>query len=503
MMNTLTILTLVKGLPLLALGVAAGATYPPIPADLTTPVQHRIAINSPTSVRIAWNTYKQLSQPCVQYGTSPSSLGSQSCSTSSITYPTSRTWANVVTINDLTPATTYYYKIVSTNSTVETFTSPRLPGDKTPFNISIVIDLGVYGKDGFTIEQDQSKRDLIPSIDPSLNHTTIGRLRDNIDKYDFIVHPGDIGYADDWILKAHNWLDGKDGYQAITETFFDQLAPIAARKPYMASPGNHEAACQEVPKTSGLCPSGQKNFTDFINRFGLVLPTAFSSTSPDSAAKVNANKARILANPPFWYSFEYGMAHIVMIDTETDFEDAPDQPGGSANLNGGPFGSYLRQQLDFLEADLASVDRSVTPWVVVAGHRPWYTTGSGDDCQPCKKAFEPLFYKYGVDLGVFGHVHNSQRFAPVVNDTADPAGMENPKAPMYIVAGGAGNVEGLTKVGKNVSTNRFAYDDAFSYATVNFLDEQRMQVDFINSETGAILDRSVLFKKHDQKFVVQ
>jgi hypothetical protein len=34
-----------------------------------------------------------------------------------------------------------------------------------------------------------------------------------------------------------------------------------------------------------------------------------------------ARKARSLSLPPFWYSFEYGMAHVVMIDTETDFPD--------------------------------------------------------------------------------------------------------------------------------------------------------------------------------------
>jgi hypothetical protein len=29
-------------------------------------------------------------------------------------------------------------------------------------------------------------------------------------------------------------------------------------------------------------------------------------------------------------------------------------------------------QFEFLSADLAAVDRSVTPWVVVGGHRPMY-----------------------------------------------------------------------------------------------------------------------------------
>ncbi|KAL2132411.1 hypothetical protein VTI74DRAFT_3809 [Chaetomium olivicolor] len=499
-----TVLAFVKGLPVLAVCVAAGASFPPTPADLTTPVQQRLAINGPTSVTVGWNTYKQLSQACVQYGTSPSALTLQACSTSSVTYPTSRTWSNAVTLTGLTPATTYYYKIVSTNSTVEHFLSPRVAGDKTPFTMNVVIDMGVYGSDGYTIQGDQSKRDTIPSIDPSLNHTTIGRLAQTVDDYEFVVHPGDLAYADDWLEKAKNWFDGRDAYQAILETFYGQLAPISARKFYMASPGNHEAVCQEVALAQTLCPDGQKNFTDFINRFGRTMPTAFTSTSASDAARASANRARALANPPFWYSFEYGMVHVTMIDTETDFASAPDQPGGSARLGAGPFGTYTNQQLDFLAADLASVDRTVTPWLVVGGHRPWYTTGgSSAGCKPCRAAFEPLLYQYGVDLAIFGHVHNSQRFAPVVNNTADPAGMNNPKAPMYIVAGGAGNIEGLTAVGANVSYNRFAYADEFSYATVSFLDAQHLRVDFIRSDNGEVLDSSVLFKAHDQQFVVQ
>jgi hypothetical protein len=63
--------------------------------------------------------------------------------------------------------------------------------------MSAVIDLGVYGADGFTIEMDQTKRDTIPSIEPSLNHTTIGRLAENINDYELVVHPGDFAYADD------------------------------------------------------------------------------------------------------------------------------------------------------------------------------------------------------------------------------------------------------------------------------------------------------------------
>ena len=509
---------------LVAACVLASASYPPIPVDKTTPHQQRIAINgangmleprlpisidcwimsndSPSAISVGWNTYQQITQPCVQYGLSSTALTSQACSTSSITYPTSRTWSNSAILSDLKPATTYYYKIVSTNSSIEHFLSPRTPGDKTSFSMNAVIDLGVYGEDGYTINMDGTKRDTIPLVMPSLNHTTIGRLASTIDHYELVVHPGDFAYADDWFLRLKNVFDGKNAYEAILENFYDQLAPISARKPYMVSPGNHEAHCEEIPFASSLCPTGQTNFTDFMNRFGNTMPTAFASTSPNSIVKVLANKAKLLANPPFWYSFEYGMVHVVMFNTETDFANAPDGPG--TILNGGPFGA-ANQQLEFLEADLASVDRTVTPWIVVGGHRPWYSTG-GLGCKPCQAAFEPILYKYGVDLAIFGHVHNSQRFLPVYNGVADPNGMNNPRAPVYIVAGGAGNIEGLIPVGAKPAFNAFAYDDDFSYATVKFIDSNNLQIDFIRSSTGAVLDSSVLYKAHkahNKLFVVQ
>jgi acid phosphatase len=192
-----------------------------------------------------------------------------------------------------------------------------------------------------------------------------------------------------------------------------------------------------------------------------------------------------------------------MINTETDFTDAPDGTDGSAKLDSGPFGKK-GQQLEFLKADLASVDRTVTPWVIVAGHRPWYSTGDSDNiCDSCQEAFEELFYTYGVDLGVFGHVHNSQRFTPIYNGTVDSQNLTDPKAPMYIVAGGAGNIEGLSDVGTKPDYTEFAYADDYSYATLKLLDEQNLQIDFIRSSTGEVLDSSTLYKSHTTQFVVQ
>lgn len=96
---------------LTASGALAQVNFPPIPADKTTPVQQRLAYQGPNAVSVGWNTYEQLAKPCVKYGTSMKKLKSKACSTTSVTYNTSRTWSNAVTLTSLKPATTYYCKI--------------------------------------------------------------------------------------------------------------------------------------------------------------------------------------------------------------------------------------------------------------------------------------------------------------------------------------------------------------------------------------------------------
>ena len=66
----------------------------------------------------------------------------------------------------------------------------------SPFNASIVVDLGAYGVNGYTTK----KRDLIPLIQPELNHTTIGALANTVDDYDFVIHTPLM-----WLDKAQTW----------------------------------------------------------------------------------------------------------------------------------------------------------------------------------------------------------------------------------------------------------------------------------------------------------
>lgn len=74
----------------------------------------------------------------------------------------------------------------------------------------------------------------------------------------------------------------------------------------------------------------------------------------------------------FWYSFDYGMTHYVQFDTETDLGHgliAPDSPEGGTE-DSGPF-AVADAQANWLAADLANVNRSKTPWVVVYVDTPY------------------------------------------------------------------------------------------------------------------------------------
>jgi hypothetical protein len=79
----------------------------------------------------------------------------------------------------------------------------------------------------------------------------------------------------------------------------------------------------------------------------------------------------------FWYSWGYGMVHFIQFNSETDFPNAPDEPGGEGLEFAGPFAPN-GTQLAWLEEDLKKVDRKKTPWIIVGGHRPCMTASRHD-----------------------------------------------------------------------------------------------------------------------------
>jgi hypothetical protein len=308
-----------------------------------------------------------------------------------------------------------------------------------------------------------------------------------------IYTAGDIAYADTWLKEARSgyikanisYAEGYKAYESILDDYYDQMTAVTTTKPYMVGPGNHEANCDNGgsgPYGTEICMPGQLNFTGFINHFRMP--------SDKSGGKGN-----------FWYSYDYGMVHFVQIDTETDLGHGlvgPSEPGGGLE-NAGPFG-LMNQQIDWLTKDLASVDRTKTPWLVVAGHRPWYS--SGYVCQNCQTAFEPLFLKYKVDVALAGHFHVYERNAPVgANGTTDPHELNDPSAPWYIINGAAGHYDGLDAFTLPFkSYHRYGVstsDGIYGWSKLTFHNCTHLTHDFIASNNNSVLDSATLYKKRE------
>lgn len=98
-----------------------------------------------------------------------------------------------------------------------------------------------------------------------------------------------------------------------------------------------------------------------------------------------------------WYSFNYANAHIVVLDDSTANE---------AIITG--------EESTWLRADLAAVNRSVTPWVFVMHHRPAYScsTNHGSDRQ-IRQAWQSIYDDYRVDFVFNGHDHDYERSKPI------------------------------------------------------------------------------------------
>lgn len=126
----------------------------------------------------------------------------------------------------------------------------------------------------------------------------------------------------------------------------------------------------------------------------------------------------------FWYSFDYGLAHFIAFDGETDYPYSPEWPFARDVKNGetkpkesetyitdsGPFGTVngsiyeneSYEQYRWLEEDLAKIDREKTPWVIAMSHRPMYSSQVSSYQKNMREAFEGLFLKYGVDAYLSG-----------------------------------------------------------------------------------------------------
>ncbi|XP_078436884.1 purple acid phosphatase 18 [Wolffia australiana] len=197
-------------------------------------------------------------------------------------------------------------------------------------------------------------------------------------EYDVHLLPGDLSYAD---YQQNRW-----------DSFGDLVEPLASSRPWMVTQGNHE-----------------KEYMSFLVSEFRAFNARWRMPFEESGSPSN-----------LFYSFDVAGAHVIMLASYADYG------GGS-------------QQMAWLKADLAKVNRKRTPWLLALFHVPWYNSnrahqGEGDGM---RASMEPFLTAAGVDLILAGHVHAYERTERIASGRLDPCGA------VHITIGDGGNREGL------------------------------------------------------------
>lgn len=212
-----------------------------------------------------------------------------------------------------------------------------------------------------------------------------------VQEADWALHLGDFAYD----------LNDREGQQG--DDWLNMIQRISANIPYMTIPGNHEI---------------DYNYTHYINRFKMPVNDA------------NEGKG-------FFYSYNMGPAHFVMINLEQYFEVVMED--------------CIETHKNWLIEDLKTANsyRNEVPWIIVFAHHSFYCSVDKSECNKqarlVKDEFEEVFYNNSVDLIIQAHVHNYERDKVIYKEQVLEGELDtfnmyfNPRAPVYVVNGNAGN----------------------------------------------------------------
>lgn len=140
-----------------------------------------------------------------------------------------------------------------------------------------------------------------------------------------------------------------------------------------------------------LCYSGK--YFEWKDEFftepaqNLYATTPFYNSLGNHEAQTNLYKVFLNAPEAGYYSFDYGNAHFLILNTEADV-------------------SPNSQQWKFAENDLSQTKKK---WKIVVFHIPAYSSGGHNGNKKMQEFTSRIFEKYGVDLILNGHNHFYQR----------------------------------------------------------------------------------------------
>ncbi|MBE0069154.1 fibronectin type III domain-containing protein [Thermoanaerobacterium thermosaccharolyticum] len=358
----------------LALGVCIFMSPISIFADSKTtgatnlPDQIRLTwTQDPTTTQtITWRTDTTVNSGQIQYGKDPSLKGAKTINATVQKFSSDLGDMNIhsATLTDLEPGTKYYYRVGYGNNFSSIYSFTTEAKDTNSFKFLI------FGDSQSGIATDPQYGPWKTTIQNAFNANKDAK---------FFINVGDLVEIGQMYAHWNNWFDAAKG---VIDTI-----------PEMPVEGNHETY------QSSNYNSGKPK--DFVNLFPVP------QNGPDGL------KGQV-------YSFDYGNAHIVMLDSQEDEEE-------------GVSGDNLESQKAWLDKDLSSTNKT---WKIVFFHKTPYYNKATRSNEQLKAAFQPIIDKYHIDVVFNGHDHGYSRTYPIKNDqyVKSPA-----DGTVYIVTGRSGN----------------------------------------------------------------
>jgi acid phosphatase type 7 len=137
-----------------------------------------------------------------------------------------------------------------------------------------------------------------------------------------------------------------------------------------------------------------------------------------SDPETNFRREWYLPNNEHWYSFDFGSAHFVALDT------------GDGKLY------QAAAQLAWLEHDLTT---HAAEWTFVFFHHPGLTCTYKGPTRDVVELVMPILQRHRVDVVFNGHAHTYERLYPIVDgkpvDVREDPNYVDPQGPIYIVTG--------------------------------------------------------------------
>jgi len=271
--------------------------------------------------------------------------------------PNASYYQHEAAITDLSPSTWYDYKIYDNGVNLTPFGQGWMQTATT----SDEFTLAAWGDSGVCTPEQFQIRD---------------RLRERWDTTQLWLHTGDIAY-----------MEGT--FDQFDTCHFGVYQELLSWRPFFPVMGNHEYYTDDG--------------APYLDIFDLPVTPGWDW---------------YLDEVERYYSFDWGNAHFVMLDSHTPLWRISD--------------AVTDDMADWLAHDLANDDHA---WKIAVIHRPLYSSSQVHRETDVREKLAPIFEAYGVNLVLSGHNHNYERTYPI---RAGAISTLRDGGVVYIVTGGGG-----------------------------------------------------------------